>query len=123
RPRPAGTHRPVGVLMARGPGIRKGIRSGELALLDVAPLLLYALGLPVPSDLEGRVPLELFDVAHRARNRVVTAAPAATNDRRGDGKRGYDNTQAEPQPAEGATYDDDGEATIMARLRSLGYIQ
>lgn len=122
RPQPAGTHRPLGIFIARGPGIRKGIRAKELSLLDVAPLLLYGLGLPIPSDLEGRVPLEIFEVVYRAKNRVTTTAAAADNKRASTQLE----TEAPPENAdlpEDATYDDDGEATIMARLRSLGYIQ
>lgn len=131
RPRPAGTHRPIGMFAARGPGIKRGIRTGELSILDVAPMLLYSLGVAVPSELEGRVPLEIYDVAFRAKHRAIVA-PLGT--------RGRANVAARaPEPATvsvgkeqatldassetaGATLDDDGEATIMARLRSLGYI-
>ena len=132
RPVPVGTHRPVGIFAARGPGIKRGVRTGELSLLDVTPMLLYSLGVAVPSELEGRVPLEIFEVAFRAKHRV-TSAPNSTN---GSGK-GVEHTPTpvaslpidkppvtseESQESATPVYDDDGEATIMARLRSLGYI-
>ena len=61
RPEIAGAHRPEGVFMARGPGIRKGWTSSELSILDVMPSMLYCLDLPVPDDLEGHVPEEIFE--------------------------------------------------------------
>jgi len=38
RPQPGGTHRPIGIFIARGPGIRRGISTGELSILDVTPM-------------------------------------------------------------------------------------
>src|SRR5439155_1757979 len=52
-------HRPQGILFARGAGLEGGAL-GELAIVDVAPTLLYSLDLPVPDDLEGRVVSEAF---------------------------------------------------------------
>src|SRR5262249_28068289 len=48
-----GTHRPAGVFVANGPGIRAGISVPPLSILDIAPILLHSLGLPIPEDLEG----------------------------------------------------------------------
>lgn len=110
RPEPAGTHRPIGVLMAAGPGIRSGMRFEELSVLDVAPLTLYSLDLPVPEDLEGRVPLELYSPGFRARRRPRSAAPMS---------RAVDWSTTEPDEA----YDQEAEAIMLARLRDLGYIE
>ncbi len=60
RPQPVGTHRPQGVFMAYGPGIREGNSHSALSILDVTPTLLYSLDLPVPDDLEGTVPEGVF---------------------------------------------------------------
>ena len=43
---PRGHHRWEGTFIARGPGIRSGAEIEELSLVDIAPLLLYQLGLP-----------------------------------------------------------------------------
>ena len=63
RPMIAGAHRPVGIFAARGPGIRKGVHAGELSILDVAPTVLYSLRVPIPEEIQGRVPEEIYEPA------------------------------------------------------------
>ena len=46
---------PSGFLFAMGPGVRAGQRFGRAALTDVAPTILYLLGLPIARDLDGRI--------------------------------------------------------------------
>lgn len=61
-----GTHNPAGIFIGNGPDFRKDEVLDPLNLLDITPLILALLHLPVPSDLEGRVPLEALvpDFAH-----------------------------------------------------------
>ena len=80
----AGHHREVGMFLAAGPGIRAGAKVGELSIVDIAPLLLHRLGLPVPDDVAGRVPVEVFEDAELAA-RPPRTAPAASAGRRGRG--------------------------------------
>lgn len=106
REQPNGNHRWHGILLARGPEIRAGARVEELSIVDVAPLLLHSLGVPVPEGLDGRVPTELFDPGALAR-RPPSYAPAAA-----------------PAPTAAAVpFDDEEEATIVGRLRALGYVE
>jgi len=112
RPRPyvMGTHRPDGVFVACGPGLRRGHRmEGSLSLLDVAPLLLYALDIPVPADLERPVPAQLFDPAWLEQHPVKVGAPT------------------EPvrplQSAARSTEDLESEQEVLERLRALGYVE
>lgn len=58
---------PDGVLILAGPGIRSGALIAGPRLVDVAPTLLYALGLPVARDLDGRVLTGAFEAAFLAR--------------------------------------------------------
>ncbi|WP_372603481.1 alkaline phosphatase family protein [Actibacterium sp.] len=60
REHPDGTHRPEGVFIGYGPSFEQGKHVDALNLLDMTPLMLTLLGLPVPNDLEGRVPLEVL---------------------------------------------------------------
>ncbi len=60
RKHPDGTHRPNGIFIAYGPGIKSGVRIDPLQIVDITPLLLHVVGLPVPADMEGRVPTEIF---------------------------------------------------------------
>ncbi|NVM57777.1 MAG: alkaline phosphatase family protein, partial [Desulfobacterales bacterium] len=61
RPEIEGTHYPEGIFLARGPGIQEGVTLPQLSILDIAPSLLYSLGLAIPSDFEGRLPTGLFE--------------------------------------------------------------
>ena len=54
-----GTHRPEGILMAAGPGVRRGCKVNA-DIVDCAPTILTLLGLPVPNDMQGGVIQDLF---------------------------------------------------------------
>jgi len=111
RPEPSGTHRPEGVFVARGPGIRQGARLSALSILDVAPLVLYSLNLPVPEDMEGRLPTEALEPgALRARPAETVARPESA-------------TVELSHTLVGPVLDEEAEAEILRRLRALGYVE
>ena len=56
-----GCHEREGVLVMRGPGIRKGARLHECSNLDVAPTILHLMGIPIPAHMKGRVLEEAFE--------------------------------------------------------------
>jgi len=62
-PEPSGSHddAPDGVVFAVGDGIRSGAQLERGSVLDLAPTLLYLMGLPVARDMEGRVWTEILD--------------------------------------------------------------
>jgi predicted AlkP superfamily phosphohydrolase/phosphomutase len=104
RTEPAGCHSLDGIFMAFGEGIKKG-SFGPLKITDVAPALLYSLGLSVPEDLTGRVPSEIFTEER------IKAAPVAV-----EGRTLSMGGQAEKK--------DDGESdVVMSQLKMLGYIE
>jgi predicted AlkP superfamily phosphohydrolase/phosphomutase len=108
RPETAGYHHPVGIFAAAGPGIKHGEKVGELSILDVAPLVLYSLGLQVPEDMQGTVPREIFQPeAIAARPIIKTAAVAAS---------GSTETAT-------AVLSSEDEEVILESLRDLGYIE
>jgi hypothetical protein len=55
------TGRADGVLLLRGEGVRAGSLVNDAAIDDVAPTLLYALGLPVGRDMDGRALTDAFE--------------------------------------------------------------
>jgi predicted AlkP superfamily phosphohydrolase/phosphomutase len=113
RPRsePSGAHRPEGVFIAGGPAVRQGAQLSSLSILDVAPLMLYSLGLPVPEDLEGQVPAEALEPATLQDRPVPMEAPPKPK-------------EVEPPPAPvGPVLDEEAEAEILRRLRALGYVE
>ncbi|HEX3540146.1 MAG TPA: alkaline phosphatase family protein [Acidimicrobiales bacterium] len=110
RPLAQGGHRWEGVFVASGPAVRRGAAIDEVSITDVAPLLLYALDLPVPDDMSGVIPAAVFEDGQMARRpaRSVTTAAAAPI----------------PMGEDGAVlFDDEDEATILSRLRALGYVE
>jgi predicted AlkP superfamily phosphohydrolase/phosphomutase len=54
------THKPEGILIVYGPGIKKGEIIEKAKIIDVAPTILHILGIPIPSDMDGRVLKEIF---------------------------------------------------------------
>jgi predicted AlkP superfamily phosphohydrolase/phosphomutase len=111
RDQPSGTHRPLGVFLAKGPGIQGGVRADELSILDVAPTLLYSLGLRIPEDMEGRVAEEIFEPEYLEECPVRYGGIAAPR-------------EAGPsKTSDKITFDADAEAEMAKRLRALGYIE
>lgn len=101
-----GTHRPNGIFIARGPRIRRGAQVGALSLLDIAPLLLHLLGIPIPDDLEGRVPTEVLSEDLPERTSIKRGKTTATTARRGSDR------QPTPEQRE----------ALLKQLRLLGYM-
>jgi len=97
--RQTGMHRVEGVLLARGPGIRRGVRLADAGIMDIGPTILYLLDLPLGRDMEGRILKEALDprlLARRSVKWVPTHSSAA---------------RAEPKER------------LLDDLRSLGYIR
>ncbi len=99
----SGSHRLDGIFVMAGPGVQRGAELDTLSIMDVAPTVLYGLGMPVASDLDGRLVAEAFGPEWRASHpmaRIASYEPVR-------------ETSAEP---EALTEDQ------LAKLRSLGYL-
>jgi hypothetical protein len=70
---PSGTHEhgPSGFLFARGPHLKAGESFGRGELIDVTPTALYALDLPVASDMDGRILIDAFMRRYSSRHPVT----------------------------------------------------
>lgn len=99
-----GHHRLEGIGALIGPNVQVGAALGDASLVDLAPTILYALGLPIPPDMDGRVLSEAFTPEF-----VQQAAP------------NYD-TAAAVRTDYGGTYSDDEEEQVIQRLADLGYV-
>lgn len=102
--RHSGTHRLNGILLAYGPGICPGELTGA-NIVDLAPTILHALGLPVPEDMEGQI---LESMLHQ-RTPVKFVAPSST----------YHHNSSNIILS---AYSRDEENEVVERLRTLGYI-
>jgi len=105
-----GHHRWEGIFVAAGPGIRAGAEVPELSIVDVAPFLLHRLGIGVPDDMAGEVPVAVLDAEELRRHPPVTVPAAAAA---ADVSAIRDRVELEPVE----------QAAVMERLRALGYVE
>jgi predicted AlkP superfamily phosphohydrolase/phosphomutase len=95
-----------GILIAAGPSFKEGTRADDVSVLDVLPMMLTILKVPLSRDFDGRVPEELFVADFDATAEWVEKYPI--------------------KPV-GLSYDVDIESPkdrlMLERLRSLGYIE
>jgi predicted AlkP superfamily phosphohydrolase/phosphomutase len=69
----SGDHRMEGIFLGLGPAFREGQRLEALSILDVAPTVLYLLGLPVPRQMDGKVATDALRDGWMAENPVQYA--------------------------------------------------
>ncbi|HXU36193.1 MAG TPA: phosphodiesterase, partial [Blastocatellia bacterium] len=103
----SGDHRMHGILVGRGPELRRGARVEGARIIDYAPTILHSFGVEVPSDMDGRVLEEIFTEEYLAAN------PARVSDAIGP-------DYSAPDKAPEMT--DEESEEIRARLRGLGYL-
>ena len=96
-----GSHRHNGVVMLTGAGLNNQIKNFRPYLIDMAPTVLHMLGLPVPSDMDGRVLEEAFQLPQDVRFEDV------------------DNTMIQ----QATDYTGEEAELIEQRLKGLGYVE
>ncbi len=95
-------HRKYGILLMSGPGVRRGAELEDASLLDIAPTILAAMGLPVARDMEGRALVAAFD---------PPLSPAS-----------IDSYETDDPPQDGGPVASEVDSEILAKLTALGYI-
>lgn len=95
-------HRMEGVLVAHGTHVKRGIAL-EGHLIDLFPTILYAMDVPIPDDLDGKILDGMFCDAYRAQ-RSVRWSRAEDSSRIQQGEMAPEYTES-----------------IMASLKGLGY--
>ncbi|MGI0090329.1 MAG: alkaline phosphatase family protein, partial [Nitrososphaerales archaeon] len=98
-----GTHSPRGIVAIAGPGIKQSRIEGA-KLDDIAPSILYAMNLPIPRDMDGRVLSEVFEPEILKANPITWDSEEVTNEQ--------------------STYylSPEEESKIEERLKALGYL-
>lgn len=96
------THRPTGLFVFSGPGIRQGAWLEGSHIVDLAPTLMHWLGLPVAAAMDGSV---LSDLWEPAALRTPEYADYAAG-----------------QPAENGGLTSEEETAIREQLAGLGYL-
>ncbi len=102
-----GYHRMNGILIVNGPGVKVGARLDGARIIDLAPTILYALGVPVPDSMDGKALHEVFDEEFLNERREALRETDLTTAQDGSADEGY--TEEE-------------EALVQQRLRELGYL-
>ncbi len=99
-----GHHRLEGIGAVIGPQVQVGAQIQNASLVDLAPTILYALGLPIPPDMDGRVLTEAFTPEFVKQTALQ-----------------YDTAEA-VRTDFGGTYSDAEEEQVIQRLADLGYV-
>lgn len=102
----SGTHTRTthGIFLAAGPDIQKGVDLEGIHIHDIAPTILYGLGLPVAEDFAGRPRMDLFDDEFRSSRPLRTVRTWGVREEGGK--------------ARASEADED----LLNDLRALGYI-
>ncbi len=104
-----GNHRPEGIFLVHGPGVKPNAKTTSAQIVDVAPTIMWQLGLPVPEDMDGDPVTEAFACSPAKRFCEEVATEKAT---------------AEPgqSESEAGRYSKEEEDMLRQRLKNLGYI-
>jgi len=100
----SGNHSMDGIFVGYGPDIKHGTHTPPAEIIDVAPTLLYLLGLPVPRDMDGRVLREILN-ENVIRERPIEVAAAMDFELSEDWSHAKDEDEA-----------------VKRTLRDLGYL-
>ena len=102
----SGVHRMDGIILAQGPHVRCNARIEQAGIIDVAPTVLYALGMPIPSDMDGKPLTALFE-------EVYTRETAASY---------TDERTVEDVARDKYGYSEEEEESVRLKLEALGYL-
>lgn len=94
------SHRMNGILIAAGPSVKRGGLIENARLIDLAPTILHLMGLPVPTDMDGRVLVEALSDSRPVEFGGTGTRPVVVD----------------------AGYSDEEAKEVMDRLKDLGYI-
>jgi predicted AlkP superfamily phosphohydrolase/phosphomutase len=100
----SGCHRMHGVMIGNAAAVKPAARLQAASIYDVAPTLLYLMGEPVPSDMDGRVLTKIINEDYLFANAIE-----------------YSQAQ-ESMPQNAVQYSDEENAEIIESLKNLGYI-
>jgi predicted AlkP superfamily phosphohydrolase/phosphomutase len=100
----SGDHRPEGIVICKGPGLRSTALNTLPTVCDLVPTIMYAAGLPVPDTLDGRVFHEILSDEFVASHPIEVGSAGSL--------RATGEIQLSPEE----------EQMVEEKLRSLGYL-
>jgi predicted AlkP superfamily phosphohydrolase/phosphomutase len=102
----SGVHRMDGIILAQGPHIRRNGLIEGAGIIDVAPTVLYALGMAIPSDMDGKTLTGLFEDTY------TDQTTASYTDER----------KVEDVASDEYGYSEEEEESVRLKLEALGYL-
>jgi len=102
----SGVHRMDGILLAQGPNIRSNTVIEGAGIIDVAPTIIYALGMSIPSDMDGKPLKDLFEESY-----TQQAAASYTDEHK------YEDVASDEYG-----YSEEEEESVRLKLEALGYL-
>ena len=105
----SGHHRLDGIVILAGPGVKPDTRLEGAEILDLAPTILHAMGVPVPAELDGRVLREAFEDSSPVA-RPVSHSQANV----------YKDAASQAGPSDSGMSDEE-TAEVHAKLQGWGY--
>jgi len=100
-----GFHRMSGVFIIRGGNIRRGRILNNINIMDVAPTILKAMELPIPSDLDGKVSIQSFKPSYLKLHPIL-----------------YKTVEPSRKPNRKFKWTKEDEKLVKQRLEALGYL-
>ncbi len=102
----SGVHRMDGIIFAQGPHIRRNTKIERAELINVAPTILYLLGLPIPSDMDGKPLSTIIEETY-----IDQSAAMYTDER-----------QYQDVASDEYGYSEKEEESVRVKLEALGYL-
>lgn len=104
----SGDHEQDGIFIASGPVFKKGLEVSGAQIADIAPTILYLLGVPVSDDMDGKPLTDVFNEEFTREN------PVKYSEEREMESKNQLSTE---------NIDNGAEEEMIKRLRNLGYIE
>ncbi len=103
----SGMHRPNGIFLMKGKGVKRGVEITNAGIMDVFPTVMYQMGFPVPDDVDGKVLTDAF-------TGEVLKANSVKYEKSLDSGTGDENAQV---------YSEEEARKVKEFLQELGYIE
>lgn len=102
----SGSHRQEGILIISGEGLKKRSIINDAQIVDIAPTVLYALGLPIPEDMDGEILKEAFQEDYLRENPIYY----------------QEEKERDEIVTNDGAYSEEDTVKIERRLKDLGYL-
>ena len=102
----SGVHRMDGIIIAQGPHICRNMRVEGAGIIDVAPTVLYTLGMPIPSDMDGKPLMSFFEETYTQQTEASYT----------------DERKIEDVASDEYGYSEEEEESVRLKLEALGYL-